>query len=433
MVKMFRGLGSNSDKKTHDLKKKEQTPPIHKKMQKDSSSFLGERHTGQTEVKKRHYHEITVEEIEEDAILECDEPSLTIQSKSLEVSPSVPAGVLVSGPEERFLHNGQYHIFPKWFEMSNGEVYEATRTCYSGAKGVVRVYFCKSQTNKRMVVKVFTSSSDEFFIEREGSRRTLGVAEFMQSWTFPDAGFIFAEFVGITLREMCASGYDKVSALRDVSRMVRLLNANLAARGAVYLDCTSLNIAYDRQRAQWKMIDLGGLYLRNFWSDVVTPSFVPPFLWRRNRQQKDGETFEIRGQSSTLEELRLVSVYGVLATFGAIALESSGVRASSDVYMLHSTFMRSKLRRSNDDSKPIFERYLKLLRGDTTRVFGHFKERNGDLKSDANDVVDFKSEPSDVKASNELADILCKYLPYFLDENATLKDMNFAFDEICNL
>ena len=125
------------------------------------------------------------------------------------------------------------------------------------------------------------------------------------SWTFPDSPFVFAEYVDNTLRQMYASRYDKTNALRDVSHGEKL-NAN-PARGAVYLDVTSLNIAYDRG-ALGGVIDLGGLYLRNFWSDVVTPSFVHKFSGSVTGNKETARRSGI-GAVFHARELRLVSFY----------------------------------------------------------------------------------------------------------------------------
>ena len=83
-------------------------------------------------------------------------------------------GVLVVWTRGTILYKGQYHIFPV-VRMSNGEVYERRESVIRAQKGGSRLFLRISgrsqggfQTDKRMVVKVFTSSSDEFFIEGKG-------------------------------------------------------------------------------------------------------------------------------------------------------------------------------------------------------------------------------------------------------------------------
>ena len=272
--------------------------------------------------------------------LACDEPPLHRQKL-----------FSARGPLVSFPYGSKKAEFPEWFRTEDGRCFFGTATWASGAKGVVRKYEAPDGTFA--MAKAYTTT-DEYELEAAVSRSARGVPGLMRSWTMEGEPFVFGEWVDATLHDMERAEFDRLEALRAILAHVRRLNADLAANVGAYMDVTAANVGYRAAAKAWTMLDLGGVYLRGWGSQVVTPSYVPPFMWKRNLESTR-DRFEIDATKFTLEELQLVGAYAVVATFATIAIGASSGRAVA--FTLHSTYMRKHLSCNRGDCAKVFKRF----------------------------------------------------------------------------
>ncbi len=238
-----------------------------------------------------------------------------------------------------FERDGTSTPMPRDFTLGNRMKYVGTKKCASGAKGVVREYRSTSD-DAPLMLKGYMEEK-ECSLEKEVSRRCRGVPGLFRTLPCATGPYVVGEWVPLTLRDMLMEAVDRLELLKAVANFVQKLNAKLVEKGAVYLDVTILNVGY--RRGEWIMVDLGGAYVRGWGSEVVTPSFVPPFMWSKNLVDcKD--RFEVRASEFSFEDLGLVAAYGVLASFAAVAVDRGGNRELA--YFLHSDYARRGLRRA---------------------------------------------------------------------------------------
>lgn len=306
--------------------------------------------------------------------------------------------VIACGEDEKFSHDGKFcHDkktieFPLRFFLKNGTEYNATRFSFSGAKGVVRMY--STSNGDSMMVKAYFYNS-ETKLEKEVSRLTRDISGIIKTSTVSGKPYLFGEWVDLTLRDVFETHIDTLRALREVSRLLRDLNKNLASCGAVYLDVTSSNVGMKRTSQKWIMMDLGAVYVKGWGSEIVTPSFVPPFMWKRNLHSCSADRFEIHAKAYTPQELCLVSAYGVLVTFVALAIDREKKHDCSIVYFLHSEIMRKHLK-DNKDVAGSLKTFLEFF-------FNELEQTS-------------------------LVQALIEPLSVFLNVNATVTEMQEAFD-----
>ena len=169
-----------------------------------------------------------------------------------------------------------------------------------------------------------------------------------------------------------------------------------------YVDLTFSNMAYTTNaktsEREIVLLDLGGFFLKGHGDECMTPSYVPPFMWMRNKEET-GTYFEFNGKNFSMLEIHCVAYFSLLCICLGIFLEKAGKR-KQDIFFMHAD---------------VLETWLKAQR----------KEKNVSLLEKAN--ARYRGLLRDVKDGD--AKVFKDAVDTFLCLNATELEMRKSFEE----
>ena len=227
--------------------------------------------------------------------------------------------------------------------VMGADTYEWTSLKRTGSFGEVRSYV-NLANGTAVVVKSFFGNTRQrvaqFRVERAAWREILRAGEPAISGVARVLGFAGTEkHPVVTMERLEATFSDemhggRMRAVHAYKEGVRLLDAVAVGRLA-YLDATFANAGIRAGSA--KLLDLGAFYVRDHGSQRLTPSYVPPFMWRTNRDTN--ECFcSTDGRMYSLPEMRSVGYYALLCSALGVYLGDLGMSVE-DAFFAHTTHL----------------------------------------------------------------------------------------------
>lgn len=227
--------------------------------------------------------------------------------------------------------------------VMGADTYEWTSLKRTGSFGEVR-WYVNLANGTAVVAKSFFGNTRrrvaQFHVERAAWREILRAGEPASSGVARVLGFAGTEKDPVVTMERLETTFSdevhggRMRAVHAYKEGVRLLDAVAVGRLA-YVDATFANAGIRAGSA--KLLDLGAFYVRDHGSQRLTPSYVPPFMWRTNRDTN--ECFcSTDGRMYSLPEMRSVGYYALLCSALGVYLGDLGMSAE-DAFFAHTTHL----------------------------------------------------------------------------------------------